>query len=310
MNSPPVAIAVSETDLEQWRRDGVVLIKNAFTSAELQPLLDDYARLHPVPNEPAEASFFADLGERVGRFSRSQFKNFLNYPFDACLATNLFALHPRLIEIARRCLGVRDVFMYQCHTWAKFTGETDYAQEFHYDFGNHSLLVPGDEPRYGTVNYVIYLTDVSAANGAMAYVPRSLSRTICPDDTPNPPAEAQGQLRRLEQLAEGPAGSLLVYDTHVYHRGTNLIARGAHRYTMTVSYRALAFDANGGNEWSRDGQNPPWVGILTGASVEQLAALGIPRPGHAYWTERTIERVQRRYPEWDLQPWRRALRSN
>ena len=48
-----------------------------------------------------------------------------------------------LIDCAKRMLRTDDVFMYQCHTWAKFTGETDYTQEFHFDFGNHTLLVPG-----------------------------------------------------------------------------------------------------------------------------------------------------------------------
>jgi hypothetical protein len=46
---------------------------------------------------------------------------------------------------------------------------------------------------------------------------------------------------------------------------------------------------------------------LPAANVEQLAALGIPRPGHPYWTQRTIRRVQLRYPGWNLDPWRAAL---
>jgi hypothetical protein len=156
------------------------------------------------------------------------------------------------------------------------------------------------------VNYVIYLTDVTKARGVLAYAPRSRSQELPDPDAPHPRSARQRELLAIERLAEGPAGSLLIYDTNVYHRGTNLTEPGAHRYTMTVSYRVGGYDMIGGNPWARDGQNPPWAKILPAADVDQLAALGIPRPGHAYWTERTIRRVQARYPDWDLGPWRRG----
>lgn len=283
-----------------------MLVQGVFTPEELEPVLDDYRRVHPAPEAVREAAIHDELGERIGRFDKAQFRNFLTYPFDAGVATNLLPLHPALIDGAQRMLRVPDVFMYQCHTWAKFTGEADYTQEFHFDFGNHTLLVPGDEPRFGTVNYVIYLTDVTKARGALVYVPRSRSCALSDPDVANPSPARQRELVGMERSAEGPAGSLLIYDTNVYHRGTNLTEPGAHRYTMTVSYRAQSQDVIGGNEWARDGHNPPWRTILPRANVEQLAALGVPRPGHPYWTDRTLRRVHARYPDWDLTPWRRA----
>ena len=166
---------VSDTQLAQWRADGAVLVPDFFTRDELAPVHAEYLRLHPLPQTPAGAVAHEDLGEHIGRFDRAQFKGTLNYPFAANVAMNLLPLHPALIDTARRTLRVADVFMYQCHTWAKFTGEADYAQEFHFDYGNHTLLVPGDEKQYGTVNYVIYLTDVTRAQGALAYVPRTIA---------------------------------------------------------------------------------------------------------------------------------------
>ena len=120
-----VCRTIDEAALEQWRRDGVVLVPSAFSAAELAPVLADYARLHPLPGAAREAARHADLGGRIGRFNREQFRNFLLYPLDAGETTNLLPLHPVLIDAAQRALGVDDVFMYQCHTWAKFTGETD-----------------------------------------------------------------------------------------------------------------------------------------------------------------------------------------
>ena len=300
---------VNDSQIEQWRVDGAVLVPDFFTPDELAPVHAEYLRLHPLPDAPADAIGHADLGGHIGRFDLAQFKNFLNFPFAANLATNLLPLHPALIDTARRTLGVDEVFMYQCHTWAKFTGDADYTQEFHFDYGNHTLLVPGDEKHFGTVNYVIYLTDVTHAHGALAYVPRTLAKTLVEGDWRNPRSDAQRKLLDAERIVETPAGGLLIYDTDVYHRGTNLTAPGGHRYSMTVSYRAADFTAMGGNEWARNGQNAPWRDIISNASIDQLAALGIPRPGHAYWTPRTIARVQARYPEWQMDAWRAALVS-
>ena len=298
--------SIPDAAIAEWRREGAVVVPDAFTHDELIPVVADYERAHPKP-DARDAAAHADLGGRIGRFDRQQFKNFLHYPFDLSLATNLLPLHPVLIDCAKRMLSTDDVFMYQCHTWAKFTGETDYTQEFHFDFGNHTLLVPGDEAHFGSVNYVIYLTDVTKGRGALAFAPRSQSSRLADPDVQFPSPAMQRELLAMERTAEGPAGSLLIYDTNVFHRGTNLTEPGAHRYTMTVSYRAQNYTAIGGNEWARNGQNAPWKSILPATSVEQASALGIPRPGHPYWTERTLRRVKQRYPDWDLEAYRHAL---
>ena len=299
---------VSDTIIAKWQREGVAVAPAVFTQEELAPVLAEYERLHPRPAIALDQANHADLGPRLGRFDKAQFENVLPFPFDANIEMNLLPLHPLLIDVAKRALGVDDVIMYQCHTWAKFTGDADYSQPFHMDFGNHTLLVPGDEKRYGTINFIIYLTEVTATRGALAYVPRSVAQSAGAGEVRSPRAAEQILLHKHEQLAEVPARTLLLYDTDTFHRGINLTEPGGHRYSMTVSYRARDFETMGGNEWSRNGDNAPWVKILSATTVEQAVSLGIPRPGHPYWTSRTIERTQVRYPDWNLSPWRDALR--
>ena len=43
------------------------------------------------------------------------------------------------------------------------------------------------------------------------------------------------------------------------------------------------------------------------ATPRQLALMGIPPPGHPYWTEATLQGVQARYPGLDIAPWRDTL---
>ena len=51
----------------------------------------------------------------------------------------------------------------------------------------------------------------------------------------------------------------------------------------------------------------PWHLIMDNASPEQLACLGIPRPGDPFWTERTLERVKLRWPDMNLSAYEIAL---
>jgi hypothetical protein len=38
--------------------------------------------------------------------------------------------------------------------------------------------------------------------------------------------------------------------------------------------------------------------------------LGIPLPGDAFWTKRTLEQSQTRWPNWDMAAYRAALKAS
>ena len=52
----------------------------------------------------------------------------------------------------------------------------------------------------------------------------------------------------------------------------------------------------------------PWRIIFENASPEQLECFGVKPPGHPFWTRTTITRAQARYPNWDMTPYREAMR--
>jgi hypothetical protein len=96
-----------------------------------------------------------------------------------------------------------------------------------------------------------------------------------------------------------PAGSIVAHGIDTVHRGSNLVAPGGRRFSMTVGYKAAGSEHVAFHVWqaTRDRQ---WQRVLDHASPEQLACLGIPRPGHPYWTPRTLELTQKRWPKWDM----------
>jgi len=109
----------------------------------------------------------------------------------------------------------------------------------------------------------------------------------------------------LEQRGVGKAGSIFAYGIDVYHRGMNLTAPKGYRYTLTASYKAAGNDMIGWSAWPHSFMKP-WHLIINHATPEQLACLGIPRPGDPFWTARTLDRAQLRWPDWDLSTYRQG----
>ncbi len=292
--------------LEVWHRDGGVVLDPFFTSDELAPCVDAMEELygHLRPADPSAHERF----DAKTRYTE-QFANTDDMPFDANPELNLIGMHPALVACARDALGTDDVRLYQCHTWAKFTGQTDFDQPHHCDFKNHTLTVPGENEVDRTINFMIYLTDVTDAHGAIHYVSVPDSDPITGPMRPQFARENEGMeaaLCTVERSGAAPAGSVFAYGIDVFHRGTNLTVPGGHRYTVTASYKAAGNDQIGWSAWPRWFREP-WHLVMDHATVEQRSCLGIPGPGDQFWTDLTLARTEDRWPETDWSAYRSAL---
>lgn len=291
----------TEQHVQEWRETGFVVVPEFFTEAEIAPLRDDFDTLYPDRGQAigaGEALDFKKPGE-IGASHPKQFMNFDQLPYQASPAINLISMHPQLIAFAKALLGVEAVHCYQSHTWLKFTGEADYDQAFHCDFGNHTLTVPGDQIAERTVDFIFYLADVTDELGALHYVTKQdCTEVLGPGEVIAPPDKQQA-LKARERSAAAPSGSLVAHGIDTMHRGTNLTLPQGKRMTMTVGYKARGNEMIGFHVWQFSPQRP-WHLVLNHASPEQLDVLGIPLPGDRYWTERTLRLTQQRWPDWDM----------
>jgi len=174
--------------VKTWQEEGAVVIPEFFKAKEITGVVDDFEIIFPGRKAEAKAVNKKQKGEvgnklplqlsgkKMGKTTIEQFKNFENIPFDCSSALNLISVHPSLIEFARSALQTHDVRLYQAQAWAKFTGEADFDQAFHCDFGNHTLTVPSEDECLNSLTFIIYLTDVSEAHGPTHYVNRSDSK--------------------------------------------------------------------------------------------------------------------------------------
>tara|TARA_E500000075_G_scaffold23693_1_gene20363 strand:- start:1569 stop:2510 length:942 start_codon:yes stop_codon:yes gene_type:complete len=295
-----------QQQIEAWHEDGAVVVPNFFTPDEIAPIYDDYARLYGFEGAGNGNPLAIDTGQPAGAFHPKQFKNLDTLPYDGSVEMNLISLHPALIQLASELLGGQPVQLYQSHTWAKYTGEADYDQPFHCDYGNHTLTVPGEDVAQRTVNFVIYLSDVTDALGAMHYVKKSDSDAILGSRAIAAPIEYQVALKARQNSAAAPAGSIIAYGIDTFHRGTNMTEPNGLRYTMTVSFKR-ADNANIGFHVWQHALERPWHLLMNHATPTQLECLGIPAPGHAFWTDLTLRQCQQRWPEWNMSEYVLAL---
>jgi hypothetical protein len=296
----------TSAQVNAWHRDGIVLFPEFFTAAEIAPIRQDYERLYGTTGIGNGEALSVPTPDPIGAFHRKQFANIHDLPYDASVEMNLLSLHPRLIDLAADLLGCEQVHLYQSHTWAKFTGDADYDQPFHCDYGNHTLTVPADDVSLRTVNFVIYISAVTDALGAMHYVTREDAEAVLGQGAVNAGPHHQEALRQCQRSGAAPAGSLVAYCIDTFHRGTNMTEPGGHRYTLTVSYKR-ADNANIGFHVWQHAEHRPWHLVINHASPKQLGCLGIPLPGDPFWTPRTLALCQARWPDWDLQPYRQGL---
>jgi hypothetical protein len=290
--------------LDALDTDGYAVLPGFFSADELGDVLAELPVMYPSAEE-----FDDDVDpERNRRFRDGQFGGVDYLPF-ASPAWNRFAAHPRLTDLARRALRTTDVRLYQAEAWAKYSAAIDYDQRLHRDFGNHTIVVPSADERFGHVEMFIYVNGVEADMGPTFAVSHRHSREV-PTGVHLPTRDDVAWLYDLEEPVLGPPGTVLVYWPSTFHRGSRMTRPRAARYTMHLNFRTADAEWVGRRGWGHHAQTPNWVTLVEQLTPDQLSIFGFPPPGHPYWTDDTLTGVQRRYPKLDMTAWRNAFGRN
>ena len=293
-----------------WHEDGFVILPGFIPEDELKPALGELGLMFPTAE-----GFHDGSDPRRDRFVGDEFAGIDSFPF-ASTEVSLLAVHARLIGLARTLLAEQDVRLYGAETWAKYTGAADYDQNLHRDYLGHTILVPSDEPNCQQVEMFVFLTDVPEELGP----PHLLSRTHTNDLPAKPNWYPRGDvedsesghvatvgrpdLYEAEVSGAGPAGTVIAFETGTFHRGTQLTASRAVRYSMQVCYRPAAVQWGDRLAWAARSFEPAWGSFVERATPDQLRLFGFPPPGHPFWTPRALAGMAERYPGLDLAPWR------
>ncbi len=123
----------------------------------------------------------------------------------------------------------------------------DHDQELHADFGNNTLAYPRQDGGFRHLKVIVYLTDVTKDNGP-TYVVAKQGFMAEPLRTGRWSKDLYPDLYEREIPATCSAGSMLVYDTSVLHRGSAMLGDDTGRLTLMVGFRGAGYE---------------WMGIIT-----------------------------------------------
>ena len=276
----------------RWQEDGFALVPDLVPAEDIDAVAGELAVLYggDTFDDYNRASGYGD-GAREGRqFRASQVDGMRGFPMRHCPNLNNLFVHPRLVAFARSALADEDLRIYQAAVWAKWAGAINYEQPLHQD-GNHSLIPPRMEPGFWHMEAFLYLSDVDEDCAPPRLVPRSLSHL------------RRDELYDHEIVATGRRGTILAYRSDVWHRGTDFARPDASRTVLVVGFRPASAEWFSYDAFGRHGASRVFADFVSGKSPDDLALFGIPRPGHPYWTEATIDAMTLKYPGLDMSPW-------
>jgi ectoine hydroxylase-related dioxygenase (phytanoyl-CoA dioxygenase family) len=245
---------------------------------------------------PPFEEFRADQ-ERWAELADGQFGGLRLWPLDD-VTLDLVPVDSSLVALAERLIGTTDLRLLRAGYQAKYARTVDFDQVLHYDYPNHSLVVPADDE---VVGFFLYLSDVTDDLGPTALVSDTVRGPITPSRT-HLDLAAHPHMYAAEQRATGTAGSVLAYRSTTYHRGTAITADAGVRLTLGYAYgRPAAW--TGFTSFPRLGEEPGLVRAVVEMTPRQRELIGFPPPGDDYWTPATAQAVADRYPGLDPAPY-------
>jgi hypothetical protein len=276
---------------EVWD-NGFTVVEGFLDWDTLQAAQDALWELYPRPE-----AYFADPGA-YPRFAKSQFAGLRFFPYPSW-ALNRVAVYPDLIDAAERFCGTTEIDCYKIELWAKYAGAVDYDQHHHRDYENHTIVVPRADQAMAQMTCFILLSDVTELDGPTKVVPVHKTRHI-------PIGVSQtkmGDFFEDEIAVTGPAGSMLIYRTDVFHRGSNFAAEGRSRFVMPIDFKPRGWRWQGKLAWPDQSLRPGWKEAMVRMTPRERDLFGWPPPGDGYWNEQTLADVALRYPGIDLSPY-------
>ena len=184
---------VSEAQLDQWEREGYVLVEGALQGEDLLRLQAAFDRC--AAEDKAEWLDDVAVGTRPGAFFDIQ------RPLERDEAFVRLADHPSYVDLLVACLGEDHLFQgAQVRTLPP--SPVSYVG-WHPDFSH-------DEPQH--IKLQIYVEDVPADGGAFAFVPGSHK----PDAGPYPVYDVLADMPGHIVFAAA-AGTAILFDNHGWH---------------------------------------------------------------------------------------------
>jgi ectoine hydroxylase len=248
---------LTPSQLNQFERDGWLMLENLFSAEEVATLMDDVPRIFALRRDEV-------VREKDGETPRSAFAaQTYSDPF------RRLGRHPRLIEPVQKILD-GPVYLHQFKVNAKAAFDGDVWQ-WHQDYGTWQRDDGMPEPR--ALNIALFLEDVTTFNGPLMFIPGSHNDGVlgAGHDT----ATTSYPLWTLDQktvaaLANekgmvaplGKAGSVLMFHSNLVHGSPGNMSP----FSRTIVYISACHVDNHIRQFNR----PKWIAHRDFTAIECL----------------------------------------
>ncbi len=320
-------MSLSQTQLDQFHRDGYIIVPDVFSDAEMDAALEAmdetfYGKRFEDWLEDFDAGRIEGVSDGFTtthnhQEGRSQFPTGAN-PLDRLIENETY------LDIFEQCLGDKPAYC-NAHLFLR-SGPTDkrHAEHpwegYHIDHYTNCLLPPFDQVgRYDYVNSGAFLHDVLDDGAPMMVIPGShhIAQQAYLDAFANGNAGGGSinDLRKVAGLAEpvpqvAPRGAAAFYSSYTIHAAQPFRNKRVQRAFWTLSLCRRDNSA-----WTRFanpfiyGEREYMMPFLTQTTPRVRSIFGFPEPGHPYYTEKTLSLLESTIPGIDTTPYSEAIRS-
>jgi len=212
-----------------------------------------------------------------------------DFPYEDMFFNDLI-IDMDLINFVQRALDSKDIHFRYAHNWVRYPkpgGPESYDRreiELHLDNGNNSILPPCDDIRYGQISSWYFPEEVTDEQAPMLVVPKAYSKDSS-----------------KKVLLTVPAGTLMIFNTYLWHSATLYRSKEKQRYSVTRIYGRADHYWEGVRTYTnlaRDENFRKFIGSLTAKERELFR---FPPAGHSYYNSKTLKSLEKQYPGWNAE---------
>lgn len=323
--------SLSKEQIEQWRKNGYLLINNMIPE---NLLLKCKSRLDEIYPQLNSKNLIKKVKEQdFGSEGKLEFPT--NYD-----EFNLITLDKNIIKSVKKLLNTEKILLTQSDIWSKYganietpENSSNQDQRIHVDYGNNYLTHPISWDKPESVAIIVYFDNFKDVKGTTAFVPNNdKTRDFYNYPLVNSPGLSgypfindknnaekyflennldiynfRQKLYDNELYPNYELGTVLFYRHDLWHRGTP-VKDGQVRRVLNLGFKKI--DCYWINNWNPGfSKKLAWHGdfekFIAKIDVEQRTCLGFPHPKSKYWNKNTIAYLKARYEKYgmDIKPY-------
>ena len=247
---------------------GFVVVEDFYPEERRAEIAEGLRRTHPpweaLADDPPENRLLRD-----------------DFPY-ADMLFNEFIIDWDLIEFVQRALDTEEIHFRYAHNWARYPDPGAEQRPLHIDNGNNSLLPPNSDVRYGQISTWYFPEAVDENQAPMRIVPK-----------------AHGKDLSKQVLLTVPAGTIMIFNAHLWHSATVFKGSEGQRYSATRIYGRADHYWEGVSSFTNLGMNEHFRAFIGRLPARERELFRFPPPGHEYYTRETLARLEEQYPGWN-----------